>query len=109
MRVFDDFAHHPSEVAASIAVLREGAAGRLIAVFEPQLHSRVSRMALRFAEALSAAELSFILPVAAHGERAGSGRRRRTESRRAVPRAFCRLGFGPSRTARPLAGQSAAG
>ena len=70
LRVFDDFAHHPSEVAASIAVLREGAAGRLIAVFEPQLHSRVSRMALRFAEALSAAELSFILPVAAHGESA---------------------------------------
>lgn len=74
-RIFDDFAHHPTEIAASIAVLRETTQGRLIAVLEPQLHSRVSRMALRFAQALGAADRSYILPVAALGEavQAGNG------------------------------------
>ncbi|WP_225027306.1 amino acid adenylation domain-containing protein, partial [Xinfangfangia pollutisoli] len=71
-RIFDDFAHHPTEIAAAIAVLRETTQGRLIAVLEPQLHSRVTRMAQRFAQALSAADRSYILPVAALGE-AGNG------------------------------------
>jgi UDP-N-acetylmuramate--L-alanine ligase len=72
-RIFDDFAHHPTEVAATLAALRETTQGRLIAVFEPQLHSRVTRMALRFAQALGAADRSFILPVAALGETAQAG------------------------------------
>ncbi|MAU61308.1 MAG: CDA peptide synthetase III [Parvibaculum sp.] len=67
-RIFDDFAHHPFEVAASLAALRDTARGRLIAVLEPQLHSRVAPMALPFAQALGAADMSFILPVAALGE-----------------------------------------
>jgi UDP-N-acetylmuramate--L-alanine ligase len=72
-RIFDDFAHHPTEIAAALAVLRETTQGRLIAVFEPQLHSRVTRMAWRFAQALAAADRSFILPVAALGETAQAG------------------------------------
>lgn len=67
-RIFDDFAHHPSEIAAALATLRETAKGRLIAILEPQLHSRVARMALPIAKALAAADRSFILPVAALGE-----------------------------------------
>lgn len=66
--IFDDFAHHPSEIAASLAALRETAEGRLIAIYEPQLHSRVTQMALPLAQALGAADQSFILPVAALGE-----------------------------------------
>lgn len=74
-RIFDDFAHHPTEIAAALAVLRQTTQGRLIAILEPQLHSRVTRMALRFAQALKAADCSFILPVAALGEsvQAGNG------------------------------------
>jgi UDP-N-acetylmuramate--L-alanine ligase len=68
LRVFDDFAHHPAEITASLAALRETAPGRLVALFEPQLHSRVNHMAPVFAEALSAADLSLILPVAGLGE-----------------------------------------
>ncbi|WP_370274655.1 amino acid adenylation domain-containing protein [Pararhodobacter marinus] len=70
VRIFDDFAHHPAEIAASIAVLRETARGRVIALVEPQLHSRVAQMAPRFAQALSGADHSVILPVAALGEAA---------------------------------------
>jgi UDP-N-acetylmuramate--L-alanine ligase len=68
LRIFDDFAHHPAEITASLAALRETAPGRLITIFEPQLHSRVTRMAPAFAQALSMADLNLILPVAVLGE-----------------------------------------
>lgn len=68
--VFDDFAHHPAEITAGLSALRETAPGRLIAIFEPQLHSRVARMAPAFAQALSQADAAFVLPVAALGETA---------------------------------------
>lgn len=68
LRIFDDFAHHPAEITASLATLRESTTGRLVAIFEPQLHSRVTRMAASFAQALSMADVNFILPVAALGE-----------------------------------------
>ncbi|HTN41647.1 MAG TPA: AMP-binding protein, partial [Asticcacaulis sp.] len=67
-RIFDDFAHHPAEITASLTALRESAPGRLVTIFEPQLHSRVTRMAPAFAQALSEADMNFILPVAALGE-----------------------------------------
>lgn len=70
LTIFDDFAHHPAEIAASIAALRETTKGRLIAILEPQLHSRVARMALPIADALSSADRCFILPVASLGEAA---------------------------------------
>jgi len=70
--IFDDFAHHPVEIAATLAALRETRAGRLVAVLEPQLHSRVGAMADAFAEALRAADRTLLLPVAGLGE-AGDG------------------------------------
>ena len=36
-RVYDDYAHHPTEVAASLAALRQPPDRRLIAVFQPHL------------------------------------------------------------------------
>ena len=70
LTVFDDFAHHPAEIAASIAALRETTKGRLVAILEPQLHSRVARMAVPIAKALSSVDRCFILPVASLGEAA---------------------------------------
>ncbi len=66
--IVDDFAHHPAEIAATLAALRETASGRLIAILEPQLHSRVGAMADAFAEALKAADRTLLLPVAGLGE-----------------------------------------
>ncbi|MDB5659246.1 MAG: hypothetical protein JWS10_1861 [Cypionkella sp.] len=70
IHLIDDFAHHPAEISASIAAVRGTTAGRVITVLEPQLHSRVIQMAAAFAQALSAADYSFILPLAALGETA---------------------------------------
>jgi UDP-N-acetylmuramate--alanine ligase len=79
-RVYDDYAHHPTEVAAALAALRDERPGRLIAVFQPHLYSRTRALWRRFGAALAAADVIGVLEVypareEATGELAGvSGR-----------------------------------
>lgn len=63
--VYDDYAHHPREVAATLAAARGilEPDGRVIAVFQPHLYSRTRQFAADFAEALAAADDAFVLPV----------------------------------------------
>ncbi|MGA1077277.1 MAG: glutamate ligase domain-containing protein, partial [Ilumatobacteraceae bacterium] len=51
--VYDDYAHHPTEVRASIEALREIAPGRIVAVFQPHLYSRTRAFAPEFGAALA--------------------------------------------------------
>jgi UDP-N-acetylmuramate--alanine ligase len=54
--VFDDYAHHPTEVAATLEAARTGYAGRRVFVaFQPHLYSRTQHFVEEFAESLSAA------------------------------------------------------
>jgi UDP-N-acetylmuramate--alanine ligase len=69
-RVIDDYAHHPTEVAATIAAARSQGPGRLIAVFQPHLFSRTRELARDFAAALAVADRSLVLPVYPARERA---------------------------------------
>ena len=56
-RLFDDYAHHPTEVAAALAEARTVAGeGPVTVVFQPHLYSRTRTFAPRFAAALSAAD-----------------------------------------------------
>jgi UDP-N-acetylmuramate--alanine ligase len=66
--IFDDYAHHPTEVAATLAALRELPQGRLIAVFQPHLYSRTKALAGRFGRALATADLIGVLDVYAARE-----------------------------------------
>jgi len=51
VRVFDDYAHHPTEVAAALATARSVVgSGRVIAVHQPHLYSRTQMLAGEFAE-----------------------------------------------------------
>ncbi len=54
VRVFDDYAHHPTEVAAALAAARTLTApgGHVIAVQQPHLYSRTQAMAGQFAQVL---------------------------------------------------------
>ena len=68
--VYDDYAHHPTEVAAQIAAARgvleslPGAAtGRLVVVFQPHLYSRTASFADAFGRALGGADLAVVLDV----------------------------------------------
>jgi UDP-N-acetylmuramate: L-alanyl-gamma-D-glutamyl-meso-diaminopimelate ligase len=55
--VYDDFAHHPTAVAATLAALRTAGAGRLVAVFEPRSFTARSRVFQdAFAQAFTAAD-----------------------------------------------------
>lgn len=56
-RVFDDYAHHPTEVEAALAQARDVAdGGEVTVVFQPHLYSRTLAFAERFARALSHAD-----------------------------------------------------
>ncbi|HEY2181903.1 MAG TPA: UDP-N-acetylmuramate--L-alanine ligase [Solirubrobacteraceae bacterium] len=70
-RVYDDYAHHPTEVAATLAGARTLAPTRLIAVFQPHLYSRTRLLAREFGRALAAADVIVVLDVYGARELAG--------------------------------------
>lgn len=67
--VYDDYAHHPTEVAATLASARSLEPRRLIAVFQPHLFSRTRAMARAFGVALAAADAVVVLGIYAARER----------------------------------------
>ena len=70
LAVIEDYAHHPTEIRALLASLREraGAAGRLIVVFQPHRYSRTLQFKAEFAAALALADRVHLLDVYAAGE-----------------------------------------
>jgi UDP-N-acetylmuramate--alanine ligase len=68
--VYDEYAHHPTEVAADIGAARTLAPARLVAVFQPHLYSRTRALAQELGAALAAADVSVVLPVYPARERA---------------------------------------
>jgi UDP-N-acetylmuramate--alanine ligase len=72
VRVFDDYAHHPTEVGATLSALRtvvqQGGEGRAVVVFQPHLYSRTEAFAREFGAALSGADQVFVLDVYAARE-----------------------------------------
>jgi len=69
VRVYDDYAHHPTEVRVNLEALRSVAGeGRSIVVFQPHLYSRTQTFAEEFGSALSVADVVFVLDVYAARE-----------------------------------------
>src|SRR5665811_2577922 len=62
-QVYDDYAHHPTEVRAALDALRGLGPGRLIAVFQPHLYSRTKAFAAQFGAALALADEAVVLDV----------------------------------------------
>src|SRR5690606_27883154 len=64
VRVYDDYAHHPTEVDAQLRAVRHAAAGgRVVVVFQPHLYSRTEAFADEFATALGLADEVILLDV----------------------------------------------
>lgn len=68
IRVYDDYAHHPTEVAAVLGAAREkvtaeGLGGRVVVCFQPHLFSRTIEFADEFAKALSLADAVVLLDI----------------------------------------------
>jgi UDP-N-acetylmuramate--alanine ligase len=62
-RIYDDYAHHPTEVRAALSALRELEPENLIAVFQPHLYSRTKALATEFGAALTLADEVLVLDV----------------------------------------------
>jgi len=67
VEVYDDYAHHPTEVRAVLTAAREKLAargsGQVIVVFQPHMYSRTQEFAAEFAEALSLADAAVVLDI----------------------------------------------
>jgi UDP-N-acetylmuramate--alanine ligase len=61
--VIDDYAHHPTEVAATLQAARTRLPKRLVAVFQPHLYSRTAMLAREFGAALAHADAIAVLDV----------------------------------------------
>jgi UDP-N-acetylmuramate--alanine ligase len=61
--IYDDYAHHPTEVRAALSALREQDPSRLVAVFQPHLYSRTKALADGFGAALALADEAIVLDV----------------------------------------------
>jgi len=63
VHIYDDYAHHPTEVRAALSALRELQPERLVAVFQPHLYSRTKMLAEEFGAALGLADEAVVLDV----------------------------------------------
>ncbi|TDC47049.1 UDP-N-acetylmuramate--L-alanine ligase [Jiangella ureilytica] len=69
VRVYDEYSHHPTEVAAALAAARGVAgSGRVVVVFQPHLFSRTRIFASEFGVALGAADEVIVMDVYAARE-----------------------------------------
>jgi UDP-N-acetylmuramate--alanine ligase len=71
VEVYDDYAHHPAEVAATLAAVRGD--GRVLALFQPHLYSRTRHLAADLAAALAGADAVAVADVYAAREQPVAG------------------------------------
>jgi UDP-N-acetylmuramate--alanine ligase len=70
-QVYDDYAHHPTELRATLEAARTVAEGRrLVACFQPHLYSRTRMLACDFGRALALADVAVVVDVYPARERA---------------------------------------
>jgi UDP-N-acetylmuramate--alanine ligase len=68
VRVVDDYAHHPTEVRATLAAARTATDGNVWVVFQPHRYSRTAALASEFGEAFDDADRVVLLDVYSAGE-----------------------------------------
>ncbi len=66
--LYDDYAHHPTEVAATIAAARRAARGRLIVVFQPHRYTRTEALWRELGRSLAGADVAVVTDVYGAGE-----------------------------------------
>ena len=72
--VVDDYAHHPTEIRATLNAARKGFPGRrVVALFQPHLYSRTLDFAREFGESLKEADVPIVAPIYAAREQPVDG------------------------------------
>ncbi|MCL2189559.1 MAG: UDP-N-acetylmuramate--L-alanine ligase [Defluviitaleaceae bacterium] len=67
-KIIDDYAHHPTEIRASLAAARKAHAGRVVCLFQPHLYSRTRDLMNDFAQSFKDADIALFLPIYAARE-----------------------------------------
>jgi UDP-N-acetylmuramate--alanine ligase len=67
-RIVDDYGHHPTEIMATLAALREGFGARTLVVFQPHRFSRTQVLLEEFGAAFYLADEVLVTPIYAAGE-----------------------------------------
>lgn len=73
IQIIDDYAHHPTEVLATIEAAKGVHTGRVVAVFQPHRYSRTKFLAEKFAQAFALADEVVLTDVYAAGEDKSEG------------------------------------
>ncbi|HKS25943.1 MAG TPA: UDP-N-acetylmuramate--L-alanine ligase [Thermoanaerobaculia bacterium] len=68
--IVDDYAHHPTEIRATLSAARRGyPERRVVALFQPHLYSRTRDFAREFGESLAQADVAIVAPIYAAREK----------------------------------------
>jgi UDP-N-acetylmuramate--alanine ligase len=73
VRVIDDYGHHPTEIAATLAAAKGAGAGRVLVVFQPHRYTRTASLREEFGRCFGDADLVWVMDVYAAGEPAIPG------------------------------------
>jgi UDP-N-acetylmuramate--alanine ligase len=65
VQVYDDYAHNPTEIAATLRTARERTEGRLVAVYQPHVYERTRQLSHELGEALGLADVAIVTDVIA--------------------------------------------
>ena len=68
-KIYDDYAHHPSEVETTLNAVRRAHKGRIICVFQPHTYTRTAALKEGFAKALSLADKVILADIYAAREK----------------------------------------
>lgn len=69
VRIIDDYAHHPTEIKATLAAIKSIDRSRLVAIFQPHRYSRVHFLMKEFKDAFKLVDKVILLPIYAAGEK----------------------------------------
>ena len=73
VKVVDDYAHHPTEIRATLQAARQSHKGRIVAVFQPHRYSRTKQLYHEFGSSFSDADFIVVTDIYAAGEQAVLG------------------------------------
>ena len=83
--VYDDYAHHPVEIASVLRAARMAGKGRIIAVIQPHRYTRLQSLFNEFSACLDDADIVLVTPVYSAGRGADSWHRPRRAGLRLAP------------------------
>jgi UDP-N-acetylmuramate--alanine ligase len=63
IKIYDDYAHHPTEIKVTLQGVRENTENRIVALFQPHLYSRTKDFAQEFGRAFYHADLLVVAPI----------------------------------------------